>query len=91
MSDKSINWDEFELHFQQIHTNFYKKLLKVHPQLSINERRLCAFISLNLSNKEISELTLKSTRSIEVAKYRIKIKLGLTAKQSIAGYLNQYL
>lgn len=71
-------WNEFELRFQQVHEGFYKRLNELFPALSINERRLCAFIKLNLTTKEISKITGQSPRSIEVARTRLRKKLNLT-------------
>lgn len=75
--DDSI-WEEFEARFQQVHTSFYDKINSIHPNLTPNERRLCAFLRLNMSTKEISSITGQSIRSIEVARTRLRKKLDLT-------------
>jgi len=71
-------WEEFETRFHQVHNKFYKKLNDIHPNLSPNERKLCAFLRLNMSTKEISSITGQSFRSIEVARTRLRKKLDLT-------------
>lgn len=68
-------WNEFELHFNQIHSDFYKKLQIKYPSLTGNEKKLCAFIKLNMSTKEISSLTQHSIKSIETARTRLRKKL----------------
>jgi len=70
-------WEDLELHFEQIHETFYMNLLSQCPTLTKNERRLCAYLRLNLSTKDISSLTLQTVRSIEVARIRLRNKLGL--------------
>lgn len=75
-------WEEFELRFQQVHEDFYKKLNEIHPSLSMNDRRLCAFLKLNLTTKEISSITGQSNRSIEVARTRLRKKLNLTNSET---------
>lgn len=70
-------WEDLELHFEQIHETFYMNLLTQCPTLTKNERRLCAYLRLNLSTKDISSLTLQTVRSIEVARIRLRNKLGL--------------
>ncbi|MFW5707210.1 MAG: helix-turn-helix transcriptional regulator, partial [Bacteroidota bacterium] len=75
--DESV-WNEFELHFQQVHNDFYEKLHSLNPELTLNERRLCAFLRLNMTTKEISAITGQSLRSIEVARTRLRKKLHLT-------------
>lgn len=71
-------WDEFELRFQGVHNEFYQKLQSINPELSTNERRLCAFLKLNMTTKEIASITHQSPRSIEVARTRLRKKLNLT-------------
>jgi hypothetical protein len=62
--DSSI-WNEFELRFNQVHNTFYQKLNEKSPDLSPNEQRLCAFLRLNMTTKEIASITGQSIRSIE--------------------------
>jgi tetratricopeptide (TPR) repeat protein len=90
-TQQSSNWSEFETHFNDVHLDFYKRLMIDYPQLTVNERRLCGFISLNLTNKEISEITRKSIRSIEVAKYRLSRKLEIPKEGSLKKKLTGYL
>jgi tetratricopeptide (TPR) repeat protein len=71
-------WNEFEQRFHQVHNQFYDQLNAINPDLSPNERRLCAFLRLNMSSKEISSITGQSLRSIEVARTRLRKKLDLT-------------
>ncbi|MEI7594113.1 MAG: tetratricopeptide repeat protein [Bacteroidota bacterium] len=75
---RNDSWNEFEAHFIKVHKDFYDNLSKQFPDLSSNERKLCAFLRLNLSTKEISEITNKSIHSIDVARTRLRQKLGLS-------------
>jgi DNA-binding CsgD family transcriptional regulator len=79
-SDDEV-WREFEVRFKQVHGDFYEKLLQMYPDLSPNEQKLCAFLRLNLSTKEISELTGQRTSTLEIARSRLRKKLGITNKQ----------
>ena len=74
-------WEEFELRFKQVHHDFYDKLLQRFPDLSPNEQKLCAFLRLNMTNKEISELTGQSIKALETARYRLRIKFGISNSQ----------
>jgi hypothetical protein len=75
-SDK--RWAEFEVRFKQIHAHFYEDLTKSFPNLTMNERRLSAFLKLQMTTKEISNLTGQSPRAVELARTRLRKKLGLT-------------
>lgn len=70
-------WDEFEVRFKLIHGEFYDKLIKQFPKLSPNELKLCAFLRLNMTTKEISELTGQEAIAIERARTRLRKKIGL--------------
>ena len=71
-------WKEFEFRFQQVHEQFYRSLIEKFPDLSPSERRLCAFLKLNMTTKEISALTHQNAKSIDVARTRLRKKLSLT-------------
>jgi tetratricopeptide (TPR) repeat protein len=70
-------WDEFEIRFQQIHSDFYEKLKIQYPDLSPNEKKLCAFVKLNMTSKEIASVTSMSIKSIETARSRLRKKLKI--------------
>jgi len=74
-------WEEFELRFSQVHSDFYEKLLKKFPKLTPSEQKLCAFLRLNMTTKEISELTGQSVSTLETARYRLRKKLGISNSQ----------
>ena len=75
---RSRTWEEFEYRFQQIHSGFYDRLKKSHPDLTLNERRLCAFLKLDMTTKEISDITGQSNSAVSMARIRLRRKLGLT-------------
>ncbi|MCX2452461.1 tetratricopeptide repeat protein [Pedobacter sp. PLR] len=70
--------NEFKLRFQHIHNDFFSALNEKFPNLSPSELRLCAFLKLNLTTKEISAITNISAKSIEIARTRLRKKLNLT-------------
>ncbi|MCO4291899.1 tetratricopeptide repeat protein [Solitalea sp. MAHUQ-68] len=70
--------DEFEIRFQGIHEDFYKKLNEKFDDLTPNERKLCALLKLNMTSKEIATITHQSAKSIDVARTRLRKKLNLT-------------
>lgn len=78
--NSSVNngvWEEFEVRFLQVHKNFYENLLAKHPDLSAAELKLCAFLRLNISTKDISTITHQNPKSIEVARSRLRKKLNI--------------
>lgn len=84
-------WNEFEVRFHQVHLNFYKHLINEFPNLTQNEKRLCAFLRLNMSSKEISKLTGQSITAIEMARVRLRKKLGISNKKiNLATFLSDF-
>ena len=70
-------WQEFKVRFEEVHKGFYDRLLQQFPDLWPSEQRLCAFLRLNMTTKEISELTGKSIATLETARHRLRKKMGL--------------
>ena len=75
---KTKPWEEFEYRFQQLHSGFYDRLNQRFPDLTINERRLCAFLKLDMTSKEISIITGQSIGAVNMARIRLRNKLGIT-------------
>jgi len=83
-------WEEFEYIFLKVHPEFFTTLVSRFPDLSPNERRLCAFLKLNLSTKDISNITHQSSHSLTVARTRLRKKLGIAnTGENLSSFLNQ--
>ena len=91
MINKNINgnedWEFFEKAFNNADKDFLKNIKELHPSLTHNDLKLCAFLRLNLLSKEIAPLLNISTRSVEVKRYRLRKKLNLSRNQSINDYI----
>jgi len=74
-------WKDFEARFIQVHGEFYGQLRTRFPGLTPNEVKLCAFLRLKLSSKEISQLTGQQISTIEIARHRLRLKLGISNTQ----------
>lgn len=73
-----IGWKGYEIRLNHNFESFYNKLNENFPRLSLNERRLCVFLKLEMTSKEISSLTGQSLRAVEISRTRLRKKLGLT-------------
>ncbi len=71
------NWKEFELHFRKINPRFYSRLIEGYPNLTRSDLKLCAFIKLNLSTKQIATITGRNLNTIDVSRSRLRKKMGL--------------
>jgi len=83
-------WNEFSTRFQEVHIGFYEKLLSKFPDLTQGELRLCAFLVLNMTSKEISDITGQQISTLENARYRLRKKLGITNLEvNLVSFLSQ--
>lgn len=84
-------WEEFYYYFSQVYSQFYEKLEQDFPNLTLNEKRLCAFLKLNMTTKDIAALTYLNFKSIEVARTRLRKKLNLTNRNlSFQEFFSKY-
>ena len=89
--DKNINntddWKFFEEAFNNADKDFLKKIKAKHPSLTSNDLKLCAYLRLNLSSKEIAPLFNISVKSVEVKRYRLRKKMNLEHDDSLTNYI----
>ncbi len=88
--DEKKDWLVFEAAFSEAHTNFFKKLRIKHPNLTDLDLKLCAYLKVNLSSKELAPILKITTRSVDLKKYRLKKKLNLSKEQSLKQYIMDF-
>jgi len=84
------DWEQFEYHFDAVHGDFLTRLRQEYFNLSPNEQKLCVFLRLNLNTKEIANLLGISIRGVEVARYRLRKKLGLKRGKNLSKFILEY-
>ena len=92
--DKNISndndWEIFEALFDQAHENFFKRLKLSFPDLTQSDLKLCAYLKLNLSSKEIAPLLNISVRGVEIRRYRLRKRLALSSDDNLVNYIMQF-
>jgi DNA-binding CsgD family transcriptional regulator len=81
------DWEQFAYHFDAVYGDFLKRLRDQFPGLSPNDYRLCAYLRMNLSTKEIAHLMNISIRGVEGARYRLRKKLNLPNEDNLVAFL----
>lgn len=81
------DWQQFAIHFDEVHSNFLSTLKKKYPVLSPTDLKLCAYLRINLSSKEIAQLLNISAKSVEVSRYRLRKKLELPTEVNLFDFL----
>ncbi len=80
-------WEGFAKHFDKVHSDFLAELKDKHPAITPNELKLCAYLRMNLSTKEIAQLLNITVRGVEISRYRLRKKLQIPSETSLFNYL----
>ena len=83
-------WEQFAHHFDEVHSNFLKRISEKYPQLKPNDHRLCAYLRMNLSTKEIAHLLNLSVRGVEASRYRLRKKIGLDTNDNLTEFMMRF-
>lgn len=83
------DWENFSRNFDVVYANFSLRLTERHPELSITDKRLCCYLRMGLTSKEIAPLINITVKSVEMARYRVRKKLGLGSNDSLTAYLDR--
>ncbi len=81
------DWKRFEVNFKELHEDFFERLLKEYPSLTPKDLKLCAYLKMNLSTKEIAPLMAISVRGVEIHRYRLRKKLDMDSSDNLSNFL----
>jgi DNA-binding CsgD family transcriptional regulator len=84
------DWENFVQSFDQVHANFFKRLTDEFGDLSPNDYKMCTYLRMNLTSKEIASLMNISIRSVETNRYRLRKKLDLDPETNLVQFLMKY-
>lgn len=82
-------WDEFNLRFTKVNSDFYDRLTSQHPTLSITEQKHCALIKLKFATKEMARILSIEPHSVHMSRSRIRKKIGMQRSDSLEDYIAQ--
>lgn len=80
-------WEIFETNLNQIHNEFIINLSKKYPNLTPKDIKLCVYLKMNLSSKEIAPMMNISFRGVELHRYRLRKKLNLSQEENLSKFL----
>ncbi len=83
------DWEQFAQYFDQVHVNFLGRVREKFPKLSQNDYKLCAYLRMNLSTKEIASLMNISVRGVEASRYRLRKRLELPNETNLNEFIMQ--
>ncbi len=83
-------WDRFRLHFDEVHGDFLRRLKEAYPMLTPYDLKLCAYIRLNLSSKDIARILNVTPRAIEISRWRLRKKLGIESDVNLMEFFMSF-
>jgi hypothetical protein len=89
VEQNNSNWEQFATHFDEVNNDFLKKIKNAFPTLSKTDIKVCTYLKLNLSSKEIAQLMNISVRGVEIGRYRLRKKLQIPTGETINDFLNK--
>jgi DNA-binding CsgD family transcriptional regulator len=84
------DWAIFQTNFDRIHDNFFRKLHEHYPELTSNDLRLCAYLRLNLTSKDIANLMNISLKGVEAGRSRLRKKLHISQEKSLSEFMIEF-
>ncbi len=81
------DWEQFRFRFDRVHGDFIRRMMEACPSLTPQEIKLCAYLRLNLSTKEIANLMNISVRGVEISRYRLRKKLNLQRSVNLQDHI----
>lgn len=84
------DWESFSLHFDQVHSDFLKRLKSEYSELTRKDQKMAAYLRMNLSTKEIAPLLGISIRGVEIGRYRLRKKMELDTGIKLRKYMVEY-
>lgn len=88
--DHDDDWQKFEHNFDSVYENYLKRLKKEFPKLTVSDMRLCAYLKMDHSSKDMASMMNMSVRSVEQARYRLRQKLGLDRETNLSEFLQNF-
>ncbi len=82
-------WEEFKVHFENSHPGFFERLSNKYPKLTSKDLKLCAYIRIQLSTKEIASLLNITPKSAEISRVRLRKKLNMQRREDLGALLSR--
>jgi tetratricopeptide (TPR) repeat protein len=85
--DLNQDWNKFSMEFSEIHPGFFDKLKSDYPDLTESFIQLCAYLSIDLTSKEIAQLQHISISAVNKNRQRLRKKLQLEPEADLSNFL----
>ena len=84
------NWEQFMFHFSELNGDFVERLQTQFEKLTPKDIKMCTYLRMNLSTKEISQLLNVTVRAVEASRYRLRKKMNLGSQENLNEFFMRY-
>jgi ligand-binding sensor domain-containing protein len=88
--DRDSYWEQFHYNFDRVYMNLLTRLKEKFPEMTRTNLKLCAYLRLNLSSKEIASLLNITVSGIDKARNRLRKKLNLEPNEDLYEFLLKF-
>lgn len=85
--ERDVDSQFFYSQAESLHEDFNAKLSENFPDLTQQERRLATLLRLGFSSKYIATLMNITPKSVEISRYRLRQKLGLSKGDNLVNFI----
>ncbi len=87
LDTQTESWKSAMSNLKLSQEGFFRRLKEKHPDLTPNDLRLCSYLRMNFTTKEIAHLLNISGRGVEIGRYRLRKKMNLPHDVNLSEYL----
>jgi len=84
------SWENFALNFDKAHNDFLTRIKTEYPNLSPKDLKICVYLRMNMTTKEIAPLLNISIRGVEIGRYRIRKKIGIDSQVNLNDFMMRF-
>ncbi|MBP6977848.1 MAG: tetratricopeptide repeat protein [Bacteroidales bacterium] len=84
------DWEQFKLHFAEVHPDFFVRLKEHYPELTPNELKICAYYRINLDTNDIALILNATISAVQKSRHRLRKKLGLEPDTNITEFMMSF-
>jgi DNA-binding NarL/FixJ family response regulator len=83
-------WEQFKLHFEEVHPDFFIRLNESFPGLTPGEQKICAYYRINLGTHEIAQILNVTPAAVQKSRHRLRKKLGIDSKTDLCTFMFRF-
>lgn len=84
---KEDEWENINTYMEEVHSGLIQRLKSKFPKITSIDLKLCIYLRMNLTTKEIARLSNMTVRGIEASRYRLRKKLSIDPDTNLTDFI----